>query len=103
MLHRHGEELLAAQGYQRALTYGLPESADRVARRELALLARRRGDFDRANALWAELLGDSNDGFHAYEQLAIYYEHRAREPQRALALTREALVRLREGRRDRPH
>jgi uncharacterized protein YprB with RNaseH-like and TPR domain len=98
MLHRHGEELLAAQGYQRALMYGLPESADRVARRELALLARRRGDFSGASAHWQELLGDSNDGFHAYEQLAIYYEHRTREPHRALALTQEAIVRLQEGR-----
>ena len=98
MLHRHGQELLAAQGYQRALIYGLPEGADRVARRELALLARRRGDFSCANALWEELLGVSNDGLHAYEQLAIHYEHRAREPERALALTREALVRLQESR-----
>ncbi len=31
----------------------------------------------------------------AYEQLAIYYEHRAREPARAAGLTREALARLR--------
>jgi len=31
----------------------------------------------------------------AYEQLAIYYEHRAHEPARAAELTREALVRLR--------
>jgi uncharacterized protein YprB with RNaseH-like and TPR domain len=99
MLHRHGEELLAAQGYQRALTYGLPESADRLARRELALLARRRGDFSGANALWEELLGDSNDGLRAYEHLAIYYEHHSREPQRALALTQEAMLRLQEGRR----
>jgi len=96
MLHRHGQELLAARGYQRALGCGLPEGADRVARRELALLARRRGDFRCANALWAELLGISNDGLRAYEQLAIYYEHRAREPEHALALTREALQRLQE-------
>ena len=33
----------------------------------------------------------------AYEQLAIHYEHRARDPERALTLTREALIRLREG------
>ena len=34
--------------------------------------------------------------FDAYEQLAIYYEHRARCPEKALGLVREALVRLRE-------
>ncbi|MBZ5499239.1 MAG: ribonuclease H-like domain-containing protein [Acidobacteriia bacterium] len=96
MLHRHGEELLAQEGYQRALTCGLPQEADRMARRELALLARRHGDFDRATALWETLLDDSIDGIRAYEQLAIYYEHRAREPERAQALARSALTRLRE-------
>jgi uncharacterized protein len=97
MLHRHGEELMAEQGYQRALTFGLPQEADRIARRELALLARRQGDFARANAIWETLLGDSSDSIHAYEQLAIHYEHRERDPQRALKLVREALVQLREG------
>ena len=97
MLHRRGEASLAAQGYQRALSFGLPEGADRIARRELALLARKDGDYTRANALWRELLGDSGDGLLAYEQLAIFYEHRARDPRQALELTREALVRLREG------
>lgn len=97
ILQRRGEELLAKEGYLRALTSGLPQEADRIARRELALLARRQRDFACANALWEELLGDSVDGIHAYEQLAIHYEHRAREPQRAAALAREALVRLREG------
>jgi len=31
----------------------------------------------------------------AYEQLAIHYEHRARQPQRAAELTRKALAQLR--------
>jgi tetratricopeptide (TPR) repeat protein len=97
MLHRCGEEAMAEAGYRRALTFGLPQEADRMARRELAHLARRQGDHARANALWETLLGDSSDGIHAYEQLAIHYEHRARDPQRALTLVREALVRLREG------
>jgi uncharacterized protein YprB with RNaseH-like and TPR domain len=97
MLHRHGEVGMAREGYQRALTFGLPSDADRMARRELARLARKHGDFEQANALWESLLGDSVDGIRAYEQLAIHFEHRAREPQRALMLVREALVRMREG------
>ncbi len=96
MLQRHGEELMATQGYQRALAWGLPQEADRIARRELALSARRQGDFARANSLWETLIGANADGLHAYEQLAIHYEHRARDPQRALMLVREALVQLRE-------
>lgn len=96
MLHRRGEEALAREGYQRALTHGLPKEADRVARRELALLARRQGDFASANALWETLLDDQAAGIQACEQLAIHYEHRTREPERALALTRAAVVRLHE-------
>jgi uncharacterized protein len=97
MLHRHGEVKMAQQGYQRALASGLPQAADCVARRELALLARKQGDFASANSLWETLLEDSRDGIRAYEQLAIHYEHRERDPGRAFALVREALVRLREG------
>jgi hypothetical protein len=41
------------------------------------------------------MLGNSREGYEAYEQLAIYYEHEAREPRRALALAREALAQLR--------
>ncbi len=96
MLHRRGDQLLAKEGYQRALTYGLPDAADRSARRELALLAKRSGDSAAANALWESLLGDPAAGLHAHEQLAIHYEHRDRDPERALALTLRALVRLRD-------
>ena len=39
--------------------------------------------------------------FEAYEQLAIYYEHRAHNPQRAAALVRDALAELRRAARAR--
>ena len=41
------------------------------------------------------MLGNSREGFEAYEQLAIYYEHLAREPHRAAELARKALAELR--------
>jgi uncharacterized protein len=96
MQRKHGDESRARFTLERALTCGLPQVAERSAMRELALFAKRGRDFAQANVLWEGLLGDSSDGMQAYEQLAIYYEHQAREPRRALALTREALVRLRE-------
>ena len=40
-------------------------------------------------------MGNSREGYEAYEQLAIYYEHEAREPRQALAIAREALAQLR--------
>jgi uncharacterized protein len=99
MLQRRGDEVLAREGYQRALVFGLPAQADRIARRELALMAKRQGDYARANELWESLLDDSLDGIQAYEQLAIYYEHQAHNRERASSLTREALGRLLEGHR----
>ncbi len=96
LLQRHGEQPLARQFYERALAGGLTDAPGRKAKRELALLAKGRGDFARANQLWQELLGDSDDGFEAYRQLAMYYEHQAGDYEKAARLTREALVRLRE-------
>src|SRR4029077_832656 len=48
-------------------------------------------NFPLANSLWEELCGDSREGLEAYEQLAIYYEHHARDSGRAAELTRVAL------------
>ncbi len=115
LLRRRGEMKRSRQVYERALVAGLPEELDRAARRELARLAKREKDFGRATELWGELAGveagfssapdarlkaastgngDADAALEAYEQLAMYYEHQAREPQRAAALTREALAAL---------
>jgi hypothetical protein len=98
LLRRRGEMARSRQLYERALASGLPSELDRAARRELARLAKRERDFGRATQLWNEIVGSDNDnadaGLEAYEQLAMYYEHQAREPERAAALTREALAAL---------
>ena len=95
LVARRGQPVHARRLYECALAAGLPEEADRAARRELARLAKRERDFDRATELWEDILGETRDGLDAYEQLAIYYEHRARAPERALELTHEALAALR--------
>jgi len=136
LLRHRGEPARARVVYERALEAGLPAAAGRAARRDLALLAKRDRDYQRANGLWEELLHlpsravrapgpgplassigalpsvalqskdrwaarNSGNGFEssleAYEQLAIYYEHQARQHARAAELTREALARLRSG------
>ena len=58
------------------------------------MLAKREGDLALACELWQGMLGNSREGFQAYEQLAIHYEHRAKEPHRAALLARKALVDL---------
>jgi uncharacterized protein YprB with RNaseH-like and TPR domain len=96
MLQRRGDALLAGRIYERALEKGLRGEAEQIAQRELARLARRRRDFELSNALWQKLLPNPAEGARAYEQLAIYYERYARQPEKAAALSREALIRLRD-------
>jgi uncharacterized protein YprB with RNaseH-like and TPR domain len=96
---RRGECIRARGLYERSIASELPTETDRAARRSLAVLAKREGDLARACELWEGMLGNSREGLEAYEQLASYYEHRAREPHRAAALVRSALAELRKANR----
>jgi hypothetical protein len=96
LLQKRGENGLAGRVFQRALNDGLPKPAERIAQRELALLAKREHDFRLSNTLWEKLLDDPDEGLRAHEQLAIYYEHHAALPQEAHVLSRKALIRLQE-------
>lgn len=95
LLDRHGQAARARHFYSLAVNGGLPDPVDRSARYHLARLAKADRDFQTANSLWKELRGPSREGFQAFEELAIYHEHRAGEPKRAAALTEEALRELR--------
>jgi hypothetical protein len=92
---RRGEMTRARKLYERSLASELPAETDRAARRSLARLAKREGDFTVARGMWEKMLGNSPEGLEAYEQLAIYLEHRAREPHRAATIVRKALADLR--------
>jgi len=96
IVQRRGEAALAARLYETALRLGLPPAAGDVARRELALSAKRALDFQRATTLWEELRDSSRRDIRSCEELAIHFEHRERDPSRAAAATREAIGRLRE-------
>jgi hypothetical protein len=95
---RRGETARARKHYAQSLTADLPPATGRMARGCLARLAKRDGDLPMARELWESNLGSSRDGIEAYEQLAIFYEHEAGNPQRAAELAHEALVELRRGR-----
>ena len=94
LLQRRGRSRLAGLMYQKALDNGLPGDAEPIAQRELALIAKRERNFGLSNELWEKLLDDSVEGLKAYEQLAIYHEHHAREIRTAAMFAREALVKL---------
>jgi uncharacterized protein YprB with RNaseH-like and TPR domain len=93
-LQRRGECERAHSTCLKALDSGLPTEFRPRATRELALMAKRRGDSESAATLWRELAGDPADGIEACEQLAIHYERRAKDFEQALEFARLALAKL---------
>lgn len=93
-LHRRGERDRAHSTCAKALDTGLPAEFRPQATRDLARMARRRGDREKSAALWLELVSDPQDGITACEQLAIHYERHLRDFVRALEYANLALAKL---------
>jgi tetratricopeptide (TPR) repeat protein len=91
---RRGEDIRARKLYEKSIASILPAETDRAARRSLAKLAKRQGDFELACELWQDALANSRHGYEAYEQLAIYYEGKARDPDKARHVVERALEQL---------
>jgi uncharacterized protein YprB with RNaseH-like and TPR domain len=119
IMRNRGHSMRARELYETALRFGLPRPVERLAQRELAQLAKRELDYTRAVSLWnalrhapgaasrkqAPLLAEDaqkalESAIEAAEQLAIYYEHRVKEPRRALDLIRAAIAELQAAQRD---
>jgi uncharacterized protein YprB with RNaseH-like and TPR domain len=97
-LHRRGDAPRAARMCTKALEVGLPAEHRQQASRELAIMAKRRGDHPVAAELWRSLLlQGSQNTIEACEQLAIHYERRERDLQQALEYTQLGLNKLRSG------
>ena len=92
---KRGDAIRARKLYEQSIASALPIETDRAARRSLARLAKRDGDFAVACELWRNASGNSRQGYEAYEQLAIYHEHKARDPRQAREVVRQALDELR--------
>jgi uncharacterized protein YprB with RNaseH-like and TPR domain len=97
-LQRRGESQRAHSACMQAIDLGLPKEYDQQARRELAQLAKRRGEHDKAAALWHELVKDERNGAHACEQLAVYYERRRKDFERALEFAKLGIAKVRRAR-----
>jgi hypothetical protein len=94
-LQRRGETGRAQSACAQALAIGLPPDVRPKAQKELALLAKRRGEYGRAAEIWKEMAADSQDEVHACEQLAIHYERRVKDMHRAIEYAKLGLVKLR--------
>jgi hypothetical protein len=119
LMRKRGHSKRARELYETALHFGLPRTVERLAQRELAQLAKRELDYTRAISLWDALrqapspdnreetplfVEDAQraleSAIEAAEQLAIYFEHRVKQPRRALELARQAIVELKAAQRD---
>src|SRR5467141_1483957 len=78
-LQRRGDPDRAHSACAQALAMGLPAEFRPKARRDLALMAKRRGEHARAAEIWLQIVADLHDGIYACEQLAVYYERRAKD------------------------
>lgn len=94
-LQRRGDTTRAHTACAQALAIGLPADIRPKALRELALMAKRRGEHERAASIWEEMIANSQDEVHACEQLAIYYERRVHDTHRAMEYTKLGLAKLR--------
>jgi uncharacterized protein len=93
-LQRRGEAGRAQSACAQALAIGLPAVVRPKAQRELALMAKRRGEYARAAEIWQEIVPDPQDGIQACEQLAIYFEHQANDLAKAAEFAQLALAKL---------
>ncbi len=94
-LQRRGETDRAHSACSQALEIGLPAEFRPKARRELALMAKRRGEHDRAAEIWQEIVADAQDGIYACEQLAIHFERHAKNLSCAAEFAQLGLAKLR--------
>ena len=93
-LHRRGERTKAESTCVAACDRGLPLPFDAQARRELAQMAKQRGEYAAAAMIWEELLDDEEGRAAALEELALYHERRTKDYAKALQYGRKGLLEL---------
>jgi hypothetical protein len=94
-LQKRGDAERARKKCSDAIDQGLPAEIRPQAQRELAMMAKRKGEHAKAVELWLEIVGDLKDGLHACEQLAIYYERQGKDLARATEFAQLAVTKVR--------
>jgi hypothetical protein len=96
MFESAGSREQSVETCQRALTGGLPDEIEARALHQLALQYKRQRRHELAVETWLELSRRPSPlALEAFEELAIHYEHRQRDPKSAMEFTLAALERLR--------
>ena len=95
VLERAGASELARATCLQAIACGLPESVEPQALWQLAAQHKRERRYDDAVEVWMKIIRlESRYAVEAYEELAIHYEHHARDAGRALEFAEAAFRHL---------
>ncbi len=86
-----GEKEKSAELYEKALSQKLPVELSVRVKKNLALYFKRCGEWEKSLKLWEDLSQNSED-LEAWRELAMYYEHQARQPETALKLALDGLA-----------
>ena len=95
VLEKVGQTEKAADFYQRALDGSLSHEVGLSTRRRLASQYKRSLEWDKAVALWSEMADSedaSGDLLYCLRELSMYYEHRAKEFEKAHSYAEEGFV-----------
>jgi hypothetical protein len=91
IFERSGSQELSLSTCRQALEAGLPLTIEAQALWQLASQHKRRREHDQAVVLWLELTRrEAPLSVRAFEELAIHYEHRLRDPVKALEYAERA-------------
>jgi len=93
-LQRRGHPERAQAACAQALAIGLPADVRPRAQKQLALMAKRRGQYERSAEIWEEMVRSSQDAVHACRELAMYYERRVKNFGRAVEYAKLGLAKL---------
>lgn len=87
-----GDAISAVSLLERCLGPGVPAAERQGSRALLAQIRKRAGEWDAACALWESMVEDEPQLVEPYEEIAKVWEHRRRDPARALAWVERRLA-----------
>jgi uncharacterized protein YprB with RNaseH-like and TPR domain len=95
ILESYGDEEQSLRYFAKALDGRLSEDLTLSVKRRLSLRLKKTGQWDEAVALWEEMVDNTSitrDSLFSYRELAMYFEHRKKDWEKARLLAEEGMV-----------
>lgn len=95
IMESYGDEERSLEYFEKALEGRLSQGLTLSVKRRLSLKLKKNGDWERAVKLWAEMVDGTSvtrDSLFSFRELAMYFEHRKKDFERARSIAEEGLV-----------